>query len=51
MEGSQWKGEGDAFKKATARVRATLIAYWKEDAQEPWFLLTDLPPGAVDPAW
>ena len=49
--GSEWKGAGEAFRTKGSRIEATLLAYWKQDADQPWFLLTDLHPTVVDPQW
>jgi hypothetical protein len=49
--GTEWKGSGEAFKKKGSRIEATLLAYWKQGADEPWFLLTNLHPDSVDPRW
>jgi hypothetical protein len=46
-----WSGRGVAFRAPTSRLAdVTLLAYWHKDAQEPWFLLTDLHPGSADPS-
>lgn len=50
--GIEWFGEGTAFKVKGSRIEsAVLLAYWHPDAEEAWFLLTDLLPGDVDPGW
>ena len=46
-----WVGAGVAYKEASKRLEATLVAVWGEDQAEPWLLLTDLPPEAVDGSW
>ena len=43
---------GQMYKGAP--LECTLLACWDEGYEEPWLLLTDLPPGALDPclyAW
>src|SRR5215203_4040867 len=40
MAGTTYKGE---------RLDATLLTCWDERHDEPWLLLTDLPPGAAHP--
>jgi DDE family transposase len=43
---------GQAYKGAP--LECTLLACWEEAHEEPWLLLTDLPPGTLDPclyAW
>jgi hypothetical protein len=49
--GTQWRGSGIAFKTKGCHLACTLLAIWQEGQQEPWFLLTDLPPEAADAAW
>ena len=49
--GSGWIGHGTAFKDASKRLEGTLAVVWDEGANEPWALLTDLPPRMMDPAW
>ena len=39
---------GEAFRY---RLRCTLVVFWGEGAQEPWYLLTDLRPKAVCGSW
>lgn len=46
-----WVGEGVAYKHASARLAATLVVVWGADQKEPWLLLTDLAPDAVDGSW
>ena len=33
-----------AFKTPGARLRGTLLAWWEEGYDDPWLVLTDLPP-------
>ena len=47
--GTYYKGYGIAFKKNP--VRCTLLACWEEGMEEPWFILTDLPPEASEACW
>lgn len=49
--GQSWIGTGVAFKHRPKRIAATLATVWEHGQEEPWVLLTDLPPEAVDPAW
>jgi hypothetical protein len=49
--GSQWCGRGQAFKNPAGRLACTFVAQWQTGRQEPWLLLTDLAPTAVDAAW
>jgi hypothetical protein len=46
-----WVGAGIAYKHKPARLAATLVAVWAHGQKEPWLLLTDLPPDAVDGSW
>jgi hypothetical protein len=41
--GESWFGTGLVFKKAHWR-RTNLVAYWGSEHEEPWLLITDLPP-------
>ena len=47
--GQRWQGAGVAFK--SRRIPSTLLAYWGEDMEEAWFILTDLPPEVCDTCW
>jgi hypothetical protein len=49
--GRRWRGQGTAFKSHGRQLACTLVAWWGPDYDEPWFILTDLPPAACDPAW
>lgn len=49
--GSRWRGTGTAFKSPQRRLRCTLLACWEEGYQDPWLILTDLPPAASDAGW
>ena len=46
-----WIGTGTAFGNAAAKRRYTLLAVWCAQQQEPWIILTDLPPEAVGVSW
>ena len=46
-----WIGIGMAFSKATVKRRCTLIAVWYLEQDEPWIILTDLPPDEVGVSW
>jgi hypothetical protein len=46
--GQQVALAGEAFRY---RLRCTLVVFWGEGAQEPWYLLTDLPARAVCGSW
>jgi len=47
-QGQQVAVDGFAFQYG---LRCTLVVYWGASAQEPWYLLTDLPASAVEGAW
>jgi hypothetical protein len=49
--GQQWQGRGTAFRNAPGRLPCTLLAYWGEGYEEPWLVVTDLPPAAADVCW
>ena len=43
---------GTAFSTAAAKRRCTLLAVWYVEQEEPWIILTDLPPDQVGvPSW
>ena len=46
-----WVGKGTAFGAPAAKRRCTLLAVWYAEQQEPWIILTDLPPEAVGVSW
>jgi len=48
---SRWRGQGIAFKSHGRQLECTLVAWWGLGYDEPWFILTDLPPTACDAAW
>jgi hypothetical protein len=50
--GCQWRGRGTAFPKhPERRLECTLLACWEEGYDEPWFLVTDLPPEEAEGLW
>ena len=49
--GSQWSGTGVAFKGRQRRLRCTLLARWEPGYQDPWLILTDLPPAVGEVCW
>lgn len=49
--GCRWQGRGTAFGGKTTRLDCTLLAYWGEGHQDPWLILTDLPPEAAEVCW
>lgn len=46
-----WVGEGIAYKHAATRIAGTLLVVWGPGQKEPWLLLTDLAPDAVEGSW
>ena len=46
-----WIGRGTAFGRAAAKRRCTLLAVWYVEQEEPWIILTDLPPEEVGVSW
>jgi hypothetical protein len=49
--GRRWQGRGTAFAGKKTRLDCTLLADWGEGHQDPWLILTDLPPNAADACW
>jgi hypothetical protein len=49
--GTRWRGRGTAFQTAGSRLECTLLACWEAGYQDPWLILTDLPPEASDAGW
>lgn len=47
--GYMWSGEGTCFK--THSIEATLLVQWEDGFEEPWLILTDLPPQQALPCW
>ena len=46
-----WIGRGTAFSTPTAKRGCTLLAVWYVEQEEPWSILTDLPPEDAGPGW
>jgi hypothetical protein len=49
--GCQWSGTGVAFKGRQRRLRCTLLARWEPGYQDPWLIVTDLPPTVGEVCW
>jgi hypothetical protein len=47
--GSRFAATGQAYK--TGPLSCTLLGIWEERHEDPWLLLTDLPPQAAHPCW
>ena len=46
-----WIGQGTAFGPPTAQHRCTLLVVWYAKQEEPWIILTDLPPEEIGVSW
>jgi hypothetical protein len=46
-----WYGQVECFKTAAVRLTCTLLAHWDAGFEEPWLLVTDLPPDLADSVW
>jgi hypothetical protein len=46
-----WVGDGVAYKEKAKRISCTLVVVWGQDQADPWRLLTDLAPEAVEGSW
>jgi hypothetical protein len=49
--GQRWAGQVVCFTTPARRLSCTLLARWDAGYRDPWLILTDLPPTAVDVAW
>jgi len=49
--GQRWRGCGTAFRSHDCHLECTLVAWWGEGHDEPWFILTDLAPDGCDASW
>jgi len=49
--GTRWRGQGTAFASYKCQLECTLVAWWGDGHEEPWFILTDLPAQGCDAAW
>lgn len=49
--GAAWCGAVNCFSTKDRTLRCTLLARWDEGYDEPWLILTDLPPDAAHIAW
>ena len=46
-----WAGQGTAFSTPKAKRHCTLMVVWYVEQEEPWVILTDLPPQEVGVSW
>lgn len=49
--GRRWAGHGTAFRSRHTQLECTLLGCWGAGHQQPWLVLTDLPPAAADACW
>ena len=49
--GQRWAGQVICFATPARQRTCTLLARWDAGYRDPWLILTDLPPTAVDVAW
>jgi hypothetical protein len=49
--GDRFQMRGHAYKTAEKPLACTLLALHGEGYEDPWLVLTDLPPCAADPCW
>jgi hypothetical protein len=49
--GTTWQGTGIASKGRHRQRHCTLLACWEAGYQDPWLILTDLPPEASTAGW
>jgi hypothetical protein len=49
--GQRWAGQVTCFVTPARQLTCTLLARWDAGYRDPWLVLTDLPPTAVDIAW
>lgn len=48
-KGTFWSSSGTAFKGNP--IECTLFTFYGKQAQEPWVIITDIPPDQSDPCW
>lgn len=49
--GRRWASRGTAFSHPKTQVACTLLARWEAGHEDPWLILTDVPPQAADACW
>ena len=49
--GHAYAGSGTAFRATSKRRRGTMIVVWDDDQDEPWVVMTDLPPDEAGVCW
>ncbi len=46
--GQRWQGRGTAFAQTKTRLNGTLLGCWEAGHDQPWLIMTDVPPQAAD---
>ena len=49
--GHAYVGHGTAFRNTSRRRRGTMIVVWDINQEEPWVVMTDLPPSEAGVCW
>jgi Transposase DDE domain len=49
--GEAWVGRGGLGRREGRRLTVTLVAAWATEQEEPWVVVTDLPPRRVGVGW
>lgn len=49
--GQRWQGRGTAFTHPKTRLHCTLLGCWEAGHDQPWRILTDVPPQAAEACW
>ena len=49
--GHAYAGAGTAFRTTSKRRRGTMIVVWDDNQDEPWVVMTDLPPDEAGVCW
>ncbi len=49
--GRRWQGDGTAFTQRKTRLNCTLLARWEAGHDDPWLIVTDVPPQAAEAGW
>lgn len=49
--GRRWQSYGTAFTRPKAQLPCTLLGCWEAGHDQPWLIVTDLPPQTADACW
>ena len=49
--GQRRQGRGTAFTQTKTRLNGTLLGCWEAGHDQPWLIMTDVPPQAADAGW